>query len=281
LMLRSIIKTHRSNPLIAFPVLRPVSLDSQSFRAAPHLLTMPPKRKRSAAAATPTEVETSSIDRSHMRRSAVPLPPSVAKNEIPLPRRQSARGGAPATTNPDVNPEVLDGISALRASPDGHEDDSAPNGVGKVSTADAQAVAATTENKVCSSSATEGIDAAGAPYALVADTTPQKPGRAQRKKAEAPAVKQESGASNIAPVNGVIDNAVAPADSAGMLGDPNAADRLGDEEGEEEFDVKEAFSRPPPINSEYLPLPWKGRLGYVRSVPCILPHVISTDVHAY
>lgn len=31
----------------------------------------------------------------------------------------------------------------------------------------------------------------------------------------------------------------------------------------EEF--KEALSRPPPVNSSYLPLPWKGRLGYVRS----------------
>jgi UV DNA damage endonuclease len=241
---------------------------------------MPPKRKRSTAAATPTEVRTASIDRSQMRRSAVPLPPNVAEKETALPRRQSARGGAPATTNPDVNPEVLDGISALRASPDGHEDDSAPNGVSTVSAAGLQTTAATTENKVCSSVATEGIDAAEAPYVLVADTTPQKPGRTQRKKAEAPVVKQESGPGNIAPVNGVIDNVAAPADSAGMLGDPDAGDGLGDEEGGEEFEVKEAFSRPPPINSEYLPLPWKGRLGYVRPVPCILPHATPTDVHA-
>ncbi|PGH00941.1 UV damage endonuclease UvdE [Blastomyces parvus] len=27
-------------------------------------------------------------------------------------------------------------------------------------------------------------------------------------------------------------------------------------------EVKEALSRPPPVNSSYLPLPWKGRLGY-------------------
>lgn len=32
------------------------------------------------------------------------------------------------------------------------------------------------------------------------------------------------------------------------------------EAGEEE--VKAALSRPPPVNSSYLPLPWKGRLGY-------------------
>ncbi|KAK6383019.1 UV-damage endonuclease [Exophiala oligosperma] len=41
----------------------------------------------------------------------------------------------------------------------------------------------------------------------------------------------------------------------------------GDPEGEEEDEadpeeLKEAISRPPPVNSGYLPLPWKGRLGY-------------------
>ena len=39
-------------------------------------------------------------------------------------------------------------------------------------------------------------------------------------------------------------------------------------EGEDEADeqeLKEALSRPPPVNSSYLPLPWKGRLGYVSS----------------
>lgn len=28
-------------------------------------------------------------------------------------------------------------------------------------------------------------------------------------------------------------------------------------------ELQEALSRPPPVNSSYLPLPWKGRLGYV------------------
>ena len=36
----------------------------------------------------------------------------------------------------------------------------------------------------------------------------------------------------------------------------------GDEEVDEE-EVKQALSRPPFVNSDYLPLPWKGRLGYV------------------
>lgn len=36
-----------------------------------------------------------------------------------------------------------------------------------------------------------------------------------------------------------------------------------DEEADEE-EVQDALSRAPPVDSDYLPLPWKGRLGYVR-----------------
>lgn len=42
------------------------------------------------------------------------------------------------------------------------------------------------------------------------------------------------------------------------IADPEAD---ADEEADEE-ELKEAFSRPPPVNSDYLPLPWKGRIGY-------------------
>lgn len=28
-------------------------------------------------------------------------------------------------------------------------------------------------------------------------------------------------------------------------------------------ELTEVISRPPPVNSDYLPLPWRGRLGYV------------------
>ena len=40
------------------------------------------------------------------------------------------------------------------------------------------------------------------------------------------------------------------------------AEAEGDEEADEE-EIQAALSRPPPVNSDYLPLPWKGRLGYV------------------
>jgi UV DNA damage endonuclease len=53
--------------------------------------------------------------------------------------------------------------------------------------------------------------------------------------------------------------------------DKPGVERLGDleAEGEEpadEEEIIEALARPSPINSDYLPLPWKGRLGYVSLV---------------
>ncbi|KZF19542.1 UV-endonuclease UvdE [Xylona heveae TC161] len=49
-------------------------------------------------------------------------------------------------------------------------------------------------------------------------------------------------------------------DAADRSFDPD--DGGGNEEEADEEDVKAALGRPPPVNSSYLPLPWKGRLGY-------------------
>lgn len=43
-----------------------------------------------------------------------------------------------------------------------------------------------------------------------------------------------------------------------------------------EQEIKQAFSRSPPVNSDYLPLPWKGRLGYVRLSSFNLPTSMLT-----
>jgi len=52
-------------------------------------------------------------------------------------------------------------------------------------------------------------------------------------------------------------------ETVGVTVDPEDenGNRLDDEGDEEE--VREALSGPPPVHSAYLPLPWKGRLGYV------------------
>ncbi|KAF9698135.1 hypothetical protein EKO04_003436 [Ascochyta lentis] len=229
---------------------------------------MPPKRKRSTAAAASPAAAEASVDRSKMRRSEVPLPPNAAGNEAKLPRRQSSRGGKAAVTNPDVNPEVLDAPNALRASPDGHEcaeaeahlhqyDIDAGTAVNSVNAASAKpstSQSATTEVKAVPSTGTERIDEAGATSAAPAA------GRAKRKKAGAQHVKTEGGDSNIATTNGVAGDVTAPAEDAGVTGDLEA-DGVDGEEGDE-VELKKALARPPPVNSEYLPLPWKGRLGY-------------------
>ncbi|KAF1944233.1 UV-endonuclease UvdE [Clathrospora elynae] len=207
------------------------------------------KRKRSATvAATPTAKEASNPDRAKSRRTEVPLSPVVAKP----PRRQSARGVAATKTDPSVNPEILDGVSALRASPDGHEDagtDSIVNPAVSNDTADGVSAApdATTEVQTLPSASVSGN--------VVATVASKN----KRKKAGAQHVKVEDEGSTIGAVNGVAGDITDPAASAGV-GDPEDAD--GDVENEDEAEVKEALSRPPPVNSEYLPLPWKGRLGY-------------------
>jgi UV DNA damage endonuclease len=52
-----------------------------------------------------------------------------------------------------------------------------------------------------------------------------------------------------------------PADKE-VLPDPESE---GDEDPGDEEELATALSRPPPVHSGYLPLPWKGRLGYVRT----------------
>lgn len=70
-------------------------------------------------------------------------------------------------------------------------------------------------------------------------------------------------------VDGSPDNEVQDADLKGTEG----ASELGkgspmDPESDEDVPVEaeelqDALTRAPPVNSSYLPLPWKGRLGYV------------------
>jgi UV DNA damage endonuclease len=48
---------------------------------------------------------------------------------------------------------------------------------------------------------------------------------------------------------------------------PEMPDVAGDDATEDFYAAKQEGARPPPVNSEFLPLPWKGRLGYVNTSP--------------
>lgn len=264
-MIRSI---QSFGPSIASRTIQRAPLVLHCVRALPYLPVMPPKRKASTTAASPAAGE-APVNRSKVRRSEVPLPSNATDKGKKPPRRQSARGGA-TITNPNVNPELLDAPNALRASPDGHEcadaeahlhqhDIDIGNGVNGVN-ADAAKPStsqnATTEVKTASLTGAESIDKDEATAAAPAA------GRAKGKRTRATHVKTEVAESHVASANGVLQNSTAPAEEAGVTGDPEAEGGEGEET--DEVELKEAMTRPPPVNSEYLPLPWKGRLGYVR-----------------
>ena len=70
-------------------------------------------------------------------------------------------------------------------------------------------------------------------------------------------------------VDGSPNNEVQNADPKGTLdasdlgkGSPMDPESDGDVPVEAE-ELQDALTRAPPVNSSYLPLPWKGRLGYV------------------
>ncbi|KAF2093189.1 UV-endonuclease UvdE [Rhizodiscina lignyota] len=157
---------------------------------------------------------------------------STASSTLPFingkvkPQRRASERASEAATNPNTNSQVIDGPDASRASPDSIANQIiAPN--------------------VDSDSRLSDIP----------DSEPQKKrGRATAKK-KAKNVKRETVDGN---VSTKTTSQPQKNEDASTLVDPEAE---GEEEADEE-EVKEALSRPPPVNSDYLPLPWKGRLGY-------------------
>ena len=131
--------------------------------------------------------------------------------------------------NPDTNSEVLDGQEALRASPDAQGDEEKFR-----------------EDRVTGKRTKKGDKANLA--------TPP------------PAKTRESSDSSLSELSETGETLLSPAKSksnavkasASFL-DPEADAEDLDADPEE---LSAALSRPPPVNSSYLPLPWKGRLGY-------------------
>ncbi|KAI1610711.1 UV damage endonuclease uvsE [Exophiala viscosa] len=97
-----------------------------------------------------------------------------------------------------------------------------------------------------------------------AEQKPEGATKKKRKTAGATKVKKEADEQE---VNDVVEKArqpsPAPKKAAKKEDDVDRADPEGeDDEAADPEELKEALSRPPPVNSSYLPLPWKGRIGY-------------------
>ena len=170
--------------------------------------------------------------------SDIPPVPIARPEPLAKTRRTSSRL-TKALVDPNLNPEILDGAQALRASPDASPP-LAPLKAQKAGTKRKRTAAAPLptppliDDAASESSLSELQDVDSSEEAA-----PPKPKPKRRKREATRPAKKADGA-------------------APRILDPEVE---GDEPASEE-EVKAAVTRPPPVNSDYLPLPWKGRLGY-------------------
>lgn len=193
------------------------------------------------------------------KASAIAFEAGAPSDGLPMPpaaKRRSSGRKVPAlkneNTNPDENPDILDGDEAGRASPDAsgpEESFAVPGRSSKIKQesgsldAEGEETPALT-NGLSDSSLSEIGDEPGSPGKIPEPVPKKAKGRA---KAAPKAVKEEASATT-----------VAKKAKAETFLDPEGDEDMEADEGE----ILAASMRPPPVNSDYLPLPWKGRIGY-------------------
>ncbi|KAL8731173.1 MAG: hypothetical protein Q9166_003580 [cf. Caloplaca sp. 2 TL-2023] len=197
-----------------------------------------PKRKSSTALAQPTALPD------------LPIQVPVADDGPPAakrPARGSRSSGRKASMNPDNNANVLDAPEAFRASPDADTKDERMDLDKMFNKEKDDSVPSLVENGDSDTPLSELSD-----IEEVAKAT-APPAKASKKGGKTEAAKAGLDDKPAAPAKVKKADAKEP-----QFLDPEAD---GEEEADEE-EIKAALSRPPPVNSEILPLPWKGRLGY-------------------
>ena len=179
----------------------------------------------------------------------------------PAKRRASGRRSTrPKTISPSTNPHenanVLDAPGPLRASPDAEEEDERMD-LGAAGMDVAKQVKVEKEDEP---SLVNGHDSDSSLSEILDMESPVKPGK-QAKAIQGKTSADPKSTGNANPTSSKSESTKAKKESPRELQflDPEADDL--DEADEEE--IQAALSRPPQINSDYLPLPWKGRIGYV------------------
>ena len=170
-----------------------------------------------------------------------PTPPSKRRASQ---RRISQQKPDTGSTNPDKNANVLDAPEAFRASPDASEQDERMNleGAGM---------------DVAKQVKEEDSDS---PLSEMSDVEPPTATKKVKAKSKATAVLKDGLDEQLKETAATTKKDTKTPVKEQLFLDPEAD---GEEEADEE-EIQAALSRPPPVNSDYLPLPWKGRLGYVR-----------------
>lgn len=182
------------------------------------------------------------------------VPPSSLKRRRTSQRNATQPKALPNTTNPDENANIFDGPQALRASPDSDGSAGIMNLAKDGMVVEKQVHRASEDVP----SLINGGDS-DSPLSDFSDME-----SSSKKQTITP------GAGQSAEVK-VEDVTSLPQGTGKMTRkeerkepqflDPEAD---GEEEADEE-EIQAALSRPPPVYSDYLPLPWKGRLGYVSA----------------
>ncbi|KAE9377188.1 UV-endonuclease UvdE [Stipitochalara longipes BDJ] len=215
---------------------------------------MPLKRKRSSmVAATPPE---NGVTTMLHETTILPL---TSPTRLPAPNRQASRHGK-IDTNPDHNADIVDGKTALRASPDADEKGESLE-VGKVN--GGPKILANI-NGTNGNIREEDSDSPLSEIEMPAPTSSKK----QKKTPTKSSIAAKKGSDEIKAFK--IEQAAKKAAEAKVKKEDDIdewdkrLDPDGDDAGPaEDVDVmKKEAARPPPVNSDYLPLPWKGRLGY-------------------
>ena len=188
---------------------------------------------------------------------ATPILPNSTPKAPPLKKRTSRPGKV--DTNPDHNADIVDGKCALRASPDADEKGEAFDAasLAKVESVPAPAASITTNGAVKQETGDEHANGTESPAKRMKKSPTKSSIAAKKGSDEIKAFRAEQAAKKAAQVKVKKEDDV---DEWDKRLDPD-----GDEEGPaEDVDaIKLEARRPPPVNSDYLPLPWKGRLGYV------------------
>ena len=173
-------------------------------------------------------------------------PPPFGDDPAPPPKKR-ARVSQPnpdtGSTDPNKNANVLDAPEALRASPDGDETMNLEEA--------GMDVAKQVKDEDSDSPLSELED--------VEEPVEPKKQKSKGNSKDMAAGTTKKGNKEESKKPTVVAKDKKEATKEPQFLDPEAE---GDEEADEE-EIQAALSRPPPVNSDYLPLPWKGRLGYV------------------
>ncbi|KAI9875611.1 MAG: hypothetical protein M1830_008209 [Pleopsidium flavum] len=212
------------------------------------------KRKRLSTLATEQPLTTNPIPVPELET----VPPPSPKRRRTSQRNAPQPNNVLITTNPNENGNIIDGPQALRASPD--SDGSA--GIVKLAKAGMVGEKQVQRGSEDVPSLINGGDSESPLSDLSDMDSPLKKRLITLEAGQSAKVNVEDAAS---PLKQIGRNMKKEERKEPQFLDPEAD---GEEEADEE-EIQAALSRPPPVNSDYLPLPWKGRLGYDPSQP---PH---------